>query len=798
MDRSSLSILFILIAFSAGKNISPLLSSQSAQEIFDFLNECSKNFILGEQKDVVIVLGTTGSGKSTLTLLLKGEKLTAVETSEGSGDFVINDENSLVSPPDKSTQSQTIIPNLKVDLESNTSYYDCAGFEDSRGVSHDLAVTFLIQKLLKFSDSVKFLFVIPYSSVKIGGDRHNFKKLARHATALIKNINKYQNSIGIVVTKVDTKISNGQIVSDEKTIANIATFFNQTKSDLNSEEPELKEKIEKFIEILLMKQDNKFNRIQMVRAPTESGSFNEMPFPKQERQSIRTMLNNTLKYMQKQNDDFGYTISAESKLKVHELFVELERYLMNDVISIGNEIRTFYANQATHATDRQKLIVNLMTGYKQFAHVNATDIDLFKQQLTNATSSLQIDITIENLSQFERHVELVKFLTSVSDVTLSESFKISDGMNQVKEFMFTTKNQYAMELIKELKTNLADNILNINSEIISFYWRKENETTDVNVLREKMLSDFKVFSGIASKVPEIFTRQLVAAINSLTIPVSSNTIKLLYDHIDVVRFAETLGNNVSPVQIEIENGLNTLTQYLSVTKDWYQFSIELQNALSQYEIQKDVARFNPQALVEILDRLINQTNSNSSEIFFRDTGIVEFVNQINPQLINDMDDITINAIKLKSLKKLWQQNMFSSTISSCTPNALLIKGFNVKMSDMIHVQCPANVIKLMALNRIFIDVDVEKTDKQIQIIAPAWEIFGQRKINLYGLPGTNYNSPPPKVAHGKPGTPGQPGRSGQQGGHFIGFGDTFINSQSLTITSTGGRGGDGQIGGNGK
>lgn len=798
MCRFVLFILCCFIAISVATN--DQTDSKSIQAIYDFLEECSTNFTLGEQKDVVVVLGNTGSGKSTVTLLLIGAKLIAVETIEGSGDFVIKDEKNIISPPEQSTQSQTLIPNLNIDKEANTSYYDCAGFEDSRGVAHDLSVTYLIQKLLKFAHSVKFMFVIPYSSVKVGGDRHDFKKLARHATALIKNIDKYHDAIAMIVTKADTKIANGQIVPDEKIIESVGVFLNQTKMSLNGENANAKINMEKFIDILLQKQNNAFNRIQIVRSPTEAGSFNEMTFPKQEKHAIKMMLENTLKYTITENDDFGFSISAESMLIVYELFIELERILINDVISIGDEIHDFYANELTQIDDKPQLIINLMSGYEYLSHVTANDLDLFKQQLINATAVLQINISTINLNNFDRHIEYVHFLTSVSDVQLSTNFQISDGLKNVTEYMIAATEQYKLELLIEVKANLAQDVLNINNEIKSFYLEKEMKTFDINNLNEFMVSQFNVLSMVTSKEPAEFYNQLVTAVNSLHIKISTDTLKLLFKHIEMVQFLETLNNFT---HIQIENGLSTSMQYLSGAKDWYQFSVKLQNDVSQYNVQQNLAGFNVNAMVENLNKLIIQIDTNNTEMLFKDTGIKEFVDRVNGLNNAGMENLKINSIKLKSLKNLLQRSMITPIDSSCTANGLIVKGYNIKMSEVVNIKCDSTLTKIIAINKIFIDANVKKPETQFQIISPNWEIIGDHTFELPGLNGANYDSPPPQAAAGMPGSPGapgihgEPGRPGHQGGHFFGIGSTFISGQTLKIISNGGLGGNGQDGGNG-
>lgn len=48
---------------------------ETVADILAFLESLSKNFTLGESKDVVLVLGMTGVGKSTVTLLLTDAEL---------------------------------------------------------------------------------------------------------------------------------------------------------------------------------------------------------------------------------------------------------------------------------------------------------------------------------------------------------------------------------------------------------------------------------------------------------------------------------------------------------------------------------------------------------------------------------------------------------------------------------------------------------------------------------------------------------------------------------------------------
>lgn len=785
----------VLCSLLALKSAQPF--SDSVTKIFEFLDASSRNFTLGKQKDVVIVLGTTGSGKSTLTLLLTGAELVAVETAVGSGEYVVKDKKDLISPPDQTTKSQTIIPNLLIDNELSISYYDCAGFEDSRGIDHDISVTFLIQKLLKHANSVKFMFTIPYSSVRIGGDRHDFKKLARHATALIKNIGKYSNATTLIVTKVETKISNGQVVTDQKTIENIANFVNQTLFDLNNEVA--KEKMAQFMGIFLQKNfANEFNRIQILRAPTESGAFNEMALPKAEKKAIRSMLNNTLEYVNKENTDFGYSISAESKLRVHELFKELEQTLRNDVINIGNEIQVFFKLQEIEIVDKQKLLSNIIWANELLPQVNSDDMKLFKEQLVNTTSILHIPIGGDRSKSLDRHIEFVYFLESVSDDKLSNSFKISNEFKKAINFIAESMERVKYALIIELKANLTTDIQNIDTEIQSFYAKMEMDTTDIISLHEKIRLSHEKLAEITTKNPKLFEAQLNEALNFLHIEVSAHVLAQLSKHIKVVEFLDSL-KTATTHPIEIETTLVNTMQFLSESKVWYQFLLDTHNVFAEYRVQQSVGDQKAIALRDNINRLID---SNNLQLTFQVTGIKEFYDAIGtlpPALMS----IKLNARKLKLFNNLLEQSFITKIDAICTASEFVVKGNYVKISDVIGIKCDAPLIKVMAVFKAFVDADLSAPERQINFISPAWEIIGERNLNLNGMNGPNFDSAAPNGAEGwpdrdgQPGIAGEPGRTGGPGGHFFAVGETFINDGNFKIFANGGNGGPGQNGGKG-
>lgn len=234
---------------------------------------------LDEDKSVILLLGNTGCGKSTLATLLTN---TSTLRSVGSaGEFLLKDGKRISEK--STTKSNTQIPEQVKNLTAGVVYYDFPGFEETRGLEYDLSLTYFIRKLLNYVDSVKFVFVIDHNSVKKEGDRNNFPTLARHATAIIKNITKNSDGIALVVTKVDSNVilqddGTYKMVEDDTKKQAIIEFLAEMKNDLS----DLTNKsaiyaqdraIIDFIQIFLEEKD----KIGLLRQPNEAGLVKDIP-----------------------------------------------------------------------------------------------------------------------------------------------------------------------------------------------------------------------------------------------------------------------------------------------------------------------------------------------------------------------------------------------------------------------------------------------------------------------------------------------------------------------------------------
>ncbi|CAG8755386.1 15529_t:CDS:2, partial [Dentiscutata erythropus] len=154
---------------------------QTVKEILKFLEDGEKKVTLSGHKDIILVLGNTGS----------------VETSQSKrGSFVIVGDERILD----GTTSKTIYPEMA--LGNGNVYYDCPGFDDTRGVENDISGIYFVKKVIEHSKRLKIILTIDDSL--FFDSRTEFPKLIEHISSFIRDISKFENSILLIFTKVDT------------------------------------------------------------------------------------------------------------------------------------------------------------------------------------------------------------------------------------------------------------------------------------------------------------------------------------------------------------------------------------------------------------------------------------------------------------------------------------------------------------------------------------------------------------------------------------------------------------------
>lgn len=775
-------IVFVLII----DNNSTFAMDPNAAQMLQDVNSYYKNFILGVNKSVVLVLGNKASGKSILTRMLT------------TNSDQINVKGSKLEFNGQRNIPETIVPTLLVDSKTNTSFYDCPVVDDAAAeITADITAALSIQKLLGYAREFKILFVITAESMSNANDTNDFIKLAESAVDLIKDTRKYSNGIALIVRTTE---SNGTAIDfdeqrDGELINKCIDFLKRTQlklarpkiqlntatttaaaidaeadDDDNEEENEERANREKisFISSLF-----KNERIKILRIPMRADAL------RHQKDDILTMINDELRFVPKDDDDFLCKINENSKQQIPALIAELKDQMENEMPNSISVLHELYIS----SEQRNQITLNVMA-----------EILSISERLNPNALKLPPNIERRKVISYalQKNIEIFDFL---------QQFNANDEMRVLN---------IATELKSQLRHKIEDTFFMEMSALLNairaIYLQKvKDHYLDINTINVIVAEAHAKYSKINSGTREIFMIALFNLVAELEIDGLNGNMRRLSRNFE---FIILLGDTNQPIAERLASEFNEWQQHFEHLKIWYEFLHELRDQLSIYAVQQNKHVVNvPFMKVYIIG---DDDDTVGPHIIELQTPLSYLAN--DSMIDHDaIENVRVSRYMLKALQAVWSSSM-SEIMIECAAgasNRIRVKGDFISIRHVIETasECwsSAKQIEIFALNTVFIDADIDKRDENVNftIISPTWQIIPSEQPRQILLIGKNISEEWPIAQNGSitnnpNGTRGMQGIRGGAGGNIFCIGHWFINDEHLRIDVSGGKGGPGQIGGNGK
>ncbi|KAL4462721.1 hypothetical protein ABPG74_000551 [Tetrahymena malaccensis] len=305
---------------------------KSLAKILEYMKRASN--IKQQNKNLLIIAGITGTGKTTFSAYISGLNLKVISESFGDDQecslcYYENIYQMMYAIGMSNTESETLQPNF-FQLNNETIIVDCPGLLDSRGVEVDISNSYCLSKAICYSQNIKFLITL---------DGQSFQQQIQDKG---KSLKATLEAIFFLAqrTKIDfTK--------------NVAILFTKTEED----EKFYKEKFDILINQLMKSPDFNYqnlkycdqNKIQQYLQQLLFAKIILFPLPKEEEigkqfssshlQSIISKINQIQFYQKNNNEKFYFQMTNQSlqmlafirdysRQQVKQLFEEICQYLI--------------------------------------------------------------------------------------------------------------------------------------------------------------------------------------------------------------------------------------------------------------------------------------------------------------------------------------------------------------------------------------------------------------------------------------------------------------------------------------
>jgi hypothetical protein len=415
--------------------------------------------------------------------------------------------------------------------------------------------------------------------------------------------------------------------------------------------------------------------------------------------------------------------------KGSDIFINLPEPTSDNAIEMAYILRSL-ANKAKAL----KIIfvkINLQHHFQSRLHLFSALFSNFEE--CNAGVGVVLNLADDdcNVSQFKAtflNFEALENVAHMIDDLKFVKLYLTDDLSATFHDAFKT---VIADLVNITVTKITDSIHSIGEAVAYFHQIKLKECKDIFevhhsiekyiVTLEALISDYSDCSNISDTFLKRFEPDHYLKRHVKSISLQSNRLQ----------FFESL-NGVSTKNEEILTNIRDILKKIAQLKDQTAYLTNLYCSLSSHDIQQKKELYN----VRDLNKW-GQGEPGSLGLSIASHNFKEFTAKIKE--LTHIDAVDVNDTAYFQILNKVLANVFESCRFSKTDTTLEAKGTYVLLSAIPEQLMEGiTLLRVLALNTIFIDKEISKKDDQLSLvlIAPTIQVIGQRGIDLSGTDGT--------------------------------------------------------------
>ncbi|CAL8075901.1 unnamed protein product [Orchesella dallaii] len=761
-------------------------------------------------KDVIIIVGITGSGKTTIANILGGQ-LNILKACKVQRRIVILDDNNRIGEP--SPISKTSVPMFYHCKYKNkiVVIVDAPGFGDNRGPLVDIVAMTLVKRVTEKCARIKFLFVIPYSAVNSEFDRTHFPSLVEHSAKLIgNNFKNIQNSVGFVINMVHnySPLSFNEEITDDDVKTEIEEYLTKCKGAFEPDYPRKNNEMEIQKEFVDLLQNSLSTKVCLLRYPKKAGNLDEDDYFQWAREKILEFCEEKLEGAI--GNQFGYAFSPASLLEIGtKLIPHLTTKTEFWVGEIVQDLKSSYNPEPILASSRDRILkvqeqLLLLKALRVAFEPDAGNKpSMLLRTIANIVELPPIDE--EKFSNLTTREEQLKYFLELSEA------KFPPGLFQhVKRLQETFVKRLGISVMKPLFDSIKEQIYKSvwTRALASFIEKQLHSSTSTHSFNTIIDILHVTVSGMEKCLEEKDTRVEITLEKALKI-MKYYPAAIPYE-IEELKQLTKRWKDFKVIWQPQEQAMMNEKEWLQPVK---QTLLKVRNLTAFYELVAPLETkiLEYKSCLELISLSEQQWKDGQNIFFLLEKKGIFGNSQVAPEIKEMYKEDSHCKQVFERLLKLRPPTILATSegITFVEGRCVNIRQFvnpDGKLGELLeHKKYKLTTLLVFASEKIFLDSGIFHEGEEFTIIfmAPQFEVIGtDREILLVG-----HNAPSHKRDCGADGERingslagknGLPGLPGFNGGSFMGIFNTVINGKALTIKTKGGDGGAGQNGENGK